>query len=51
MGTALGDSTGYMRWYWHGEVEHAATWLRHYDTSRKVAGSIPDKVTGFFQLT
>jgi hypothetical protein len=26
-------------------------WLRHYATSRKVAGSIPDEVTGFFQLT
>jgi hypothetical protein len=24
------------------------TWLRHYATSRKVAGSIPDEVTGFF---
>jgi hypothetical protein len=23
-------------------------WLRHYATSRKVAGSIPDEVTGFF---
>jgi hypothetical protein len=23
----------------------------HYATSRKVAGSIPDEVTGFFQLT
>jgi hypothetical protein len=24
------------------------SWLRHYATSRKVAGSIPNKVTGFF---
>jgi hypothetical protein len=24
------------------------SWLRHYATSRKVAGSIPDEVTGFF---
>jgi hypothetical protein len=24
------------------------TWLRHYATSRKVAGSIPDEVIGFF---
>jgi hypothetical protein len=23
-------------------------WLRHYATSRKVAGSIPDEVIGFF---
>jgi hypothetical protein len=27
------------------------SWLRHYATSRKVAGSIPDEVIGFFQLT
>jgi hypothetical protein len=27
------------------------SWLSHYATSRKVAGSIPDKVTGFFQFT
>jgi hypothetical protein len=26
------------------------SWLRHYATSRKVTGSIPDEVTGFFQL-
>jgi hypothetical protein len=26
-------------------------WLRHYATSRKIAGLIPDEVTGFFQLT
>jgi hypothetical protein len=25
------------------------SWLRHYTTSRKVAGSIPDGVTGIFQ--
>jgi hypothetical protein len=24
------------------------SWLRHYATNRKVAGSIPDEVTGFF---
>jgi hypothetical protein len=24
------------------------SWLRHYATSRKVAGSIPDEVIGFF---
>jgi hypothetical protein len=27
------------------------SWLRHYATSRKVAGSIPDEVIGVFQLT
>jgi hypothetical protein len=27
------------------------SWLRHYATSRKVAGSISDEVTEFFQLT
>jgi hypothetical protein len=26
------------------------SWLRHYATSRKVAGSIPDEVVGFFNL-
>jgi hypothetical protein len=26
------------------------TWLRHYATSRKVAGLIPDEVIGFFNL-
>jgi hypothetical protein len=24
------------------------SWLRHYTTSRKVVGSIPDEVIGFF---
>jgi hypothetical protein len=24
------------------------SWLKHYATSQKVAGSIPDEVTGFF---
>jgi hypothetical protein len=24
------------------------SWLRHYDTSQKVTGSIPDEITGFF---
>jgi hypothetical protein len=27
------------------------SWLRHYATSRKVAGSIPDDVIRFFQCT
>jgi hypothetical protein len=27
---------------------HAVAWLRHYATSRKVADSIPDEITGFF---
>jgi hypothetical protein len=27
------------------------SWLRHCTTSRKVAGSIPDGVMGFFSLT
>jgi len=27
------------------------SWLRHYATSRKVAGSIPDGVIGIFSLT
>ena len=26
-----------------------AQWLRHYDTNRQVAGSIPDGVIGIFQ--
>jgi hypothetical protein len=26
------------------------SWLRHYATSRKVAGSIPDEVIGFLNL-
>jgi hypothetical protein len=25
-------------------------WLRHYATARKVVGSLPDEVTGFFKL-
>jgi hypothetical protein len=28
--------------------QHVHSWLRHYATSRKVAGSIPDEVIGFF---
>ena len=28
-----------------------SSWLRHCTTSRKVAGSIPDDVNGFFLLT
>jgi hypothetical protein len=31
-------------WLWH------RSWLRHYSTSRKVAGSIPDEINGFFNL-
>jgi hypothetical protein len=27
---------------------HTVTWLRHYATSQKVTGLIPDEVTGFF---
>jgi hypothetical protein len=27
------------------------SWLRHYTTSRKVAGSIPDDIIGIFLLT
>jgi hypothetical protein len=27
------------------------SWLKHYATSRKVAGSSPDEVDSFFQLT
>jgi hypothetical protein len=33
------------------EGGHAGrSWLRHYATSRKVAGSIPDQVIGFFSI-
>jgi hypothetical protein len=28
----------------------SVVWLRHYATSRKIAGSIPDEVIGFFNL-
>jgi hypothetical protein len=31
-----------------GMVHAVAQWLRHCGTNRKVAGSIPDGVTGFF---
>jgi hypothetical protein len=27
------------------------SWLKHYATSQKVMGSIPNEVTGFFQFT
>jgi hypothetical protein len=33
------------------EVYAVAQWLRHCATNRKVAGSIPDRVTGFFSFT
>jgi hypothetical protein len=32
-------------------ISVSITKLRHYATSRKVTGSIPDEVIGFFQLT
>jgi hypothetical protein len=32
-------------------LEAESSWLRHYATSRKVAGSIPDEVTGFLQFS
>jgi hypothetical protein len=31
-------------------INDQRTWLRHYGTSRKVVGSIPDGVIGFFNL-
>jgi hypothetical protein len=31
-------------------LRYISSWLKHYVTSRKVAGSIPDKVNGFFIL-
>jgi hypothetical protein len=34
-----------------GEGQAVAEWLRHYATSRKVAGSIPDEVNEFFKFT
>jgi hypothetical protein len=35
-----------------GQLEHAVQqWLRHYATSRKVAGSTPDVVKDFYQFT
>jgi hypothetical protein len=40
------------RWAFGGLSGQAvAQWLRHCATNRKVAGSIPDGVTGFFSLT
>jgi hypothetical protein len=33
------------------EMEGARGWLKHNATSRKVAGSIPDEVNGYFQFT
>jgi hypothetical protein len=30
------------------EIKLVRSWLRHYATSRKVAGLIPDEVIGFF---
>jgi hypothetical protein len=34
--------------YFKHIVSFLSFWLRHYATSRKVAGSIPDEVTEFF---
>jgi hypothetical protein len=31
-----------------GSIGARGSWLRHYSTSRKVAGSIPDEVIEFF---
>jgi hypothetical protein len=33
-----------------GGGKRQRSWLRHYATSRKVAGSVPDKVTRIFSL-
>jgi hypothetical protein len=33
--------------YWRGA--RWRSWLRHYATNRKVAGSVPDGVIGIFQ--
>jgi hypothetical protein len=33
------------------EKKNIRSWLRGYATNRKVAGSCPDEVIGFFQLT
>jgi hypothetical protein len=45
-----------IRWFIHRKTRERGnvvwrSWLRHYATNRKVAGSIPDEVIGFFQLT
>jgi hypothetical protein len=40
----------YIYWYVNC-VGTRYSWLRHYVTSRKIVGSIPDEVNGFFQLT
>jgi hypothetical protein len=36
---------------WYVLKERSGKWLRHYATSRKVAGSRPDEVNEFFQFT
>jgi hypothetical protein len=46
---------GMMASYAHGQFypfhpTRWRSWLRHYATSRKVAGSIPDEVIGYFNL-
>jgi hypothetical protein len=38
----------YILCYLHRGARGSVSWLRHYATSRKVAGWIPDEVTGFF---
>jgi hypothetical protein len=35
-------------YYYYYSGTRYLSWLRHYPTSQKVAGSIPDEVTGFF---
>jgi hypothetical protein len=58
----LGGRTWKAAWvvlHWAAWSEHCfedvarlgAQWLRHCATNRKVVGSIPDGVTGFFPLT
>jgi hypothetical protein len=37
-------------WQEYGDTRQCS-WLRHYGTSRKVAGSRPDEVIQFFQFT
>jgi len=43
-----GNVTIYIYIYIHGAVTAVAQWLRCCTTNRKVAGSIPDGVSGFF---
>jgi hypothetical protein len=48
----MGTSMTYLRTTFHmpnrNGSGHAVAWLKHYATSRKAAGSIPDEVTGIF---